>query len=387
MTSEKRSIILVFIGFFLNGFFVLSIGALMPDFIKNLDLSFTVAGSVLSMFAFGNLLSNFISPFLASKLGKRLSISLTSSMIPLGFLLVVVLGDKLRNFLPTLLLFMGIGRGSISIMGNVVINDLSTNKTKSINLLHTIWALGAFLSAFVILLLKKIGFSFNGVMLFLVFMTGLMWFIYTIVDYNYALVDENNTLEDVPQTSKKIDKYFATIALFMFFYLGLENTVNGWLMTYLQNTGSISESLASSIVSFTWLMIMFGRIFTAMISDRVNGNEIIFRYVLGISVMVVSLLFVNNQWAIFVTMLALGFFLSGVYPTSISSVSAYVKGNQKTMALLLTSAAIGGMITPQLIGIVADKTNILFAMNLIVVNIVFMIFFAFRAKKLYKAYQ
>lgn len=382
MKNNNKTINLVFMGFFFSGFFVLAIGTIMPDLIKNFDLSFTEAGSILSMFAFGNLLANFIFPIISEKAGHNTSVAITISTIPIGFLLVGLVGETLHNFLPFMFLIMGIGRGAISIISNIVINDLSENKTKSINLLHTIWALGAFLSAFVILLLKKLGLSFNGIMYFLVFVTGAMWFAYTIIDYNYEIPNHSQD-EEVVVKSKRMDIYFYSIAIFMFFYLGLENTVNGWLMTYLQNMDIISETLSSSIVSLTWLMIMMGRMFTAFMSDKVDGNNIVMTYVVGISLMVVSLLFAKNQWVVFFTMLALGFFLSAVYPTSISNASDYVVGNQKTMAILLTSAAIGGMITPQLIGVVADKTSILFAMNVIVINIIFMLIFAFLSRKIY----
>ncbi len=382
MKNYKKTTNLVFFGFFFSGFFVLAIGTIMPDFINSFGLSFTEAGAILSMFALGNLLSNFVYPLINLKLGDRLSATITIATIPLGFFLIGLVGDKLQMILPLMFLIMGIGRGAISIISNIVINDLSENKTKSINLLHTIWALGAFLSAFVILILKKLSFNFNAILYFLTFVTAIMWASYSIIDYDYEITAHSEVEKEI--TSKPLDIYFYSISIFMFFYLGLENTVNGWLMTYLQNMNIISDTLSSSIVSLTWLMIMMGRIFTAYISDKVDGTKIVMIYVLGISAMVVSLLFASNQWVVFTTMLVLGFFLSAVYPTSISNASDYVVGNQKNMAILLTSAAVGGMITPQIIGIVADKTSILFAMNVIIINIIFMLIFAYVSRKLFK---
>ncbi len=383
MESRLKSIKLVYSGFFISGFFVLAVGVIMPDLISTLGLSFTEAGAILSMFALGNLLSNISFPLLSDKVGRKNAVVGSLMTIPLGLISIVIFGSSLHGIITTIFLIMGIGRGSLSIVSNIVINDLSENKTKGINLLHTIWALGAFLSSFIILILQKIGLSFDGVLIVITGMTLLMTGLYSMINYDYH-VESHSKDSTTKVKSKPLDMYFFSVAILLFFYLGLENTINGWLMTYLKNMDVISESLAGVIVSVTWLMIMIGRVFTASIGKRFNGNDIVFTYVVGVSLMTIALLFANNQWVVFGVMLALGFFLAGIYPTSISNVSEYVVGNQKTMALILISAAIGGMLTPQIIGIVADKTSMVVAMNFIVVNIIGIFSFSVITKVLSK---
>lgn len=383
MESRLKSIKLVYSGFFISGFFVLAVGVIMPDLISTLGLSFTEAGAILSMFALGNLLSNISFPLLSDKVGRKNAVVGSLMTIPLGLISIVIFGSSLHGIITTIFLIMGIGRGSLSIVSNIVINDLSENKTKGINLLHTIWALGAFLSSFIILMLQKIGLSFDGVLIVITGMTLLMTGLYSMINYDYH-VESHSKDSTTKVKSKPLDMYFFSVAILLFFYLGLENTINGWLMTYLKNMDVISESLAGVIVSVTWLMIMIGRVFTASIGKRFNGNDIVFTYVVGVSLMTIALLFANNQWVVFAVMLALGFFLAGIYPTSISNVSEYVVGNQKTMALILISAAIGGMLTPQIIGIVADKTSMVVAMNFIVVNIIGIFSFSVITKVLSK---
>ena len=59
----------------------------------------------------------------------------------------------------------------------------------------------------------------------------------------------------------------------LFFYMGLENSVNGWFVTYLKSTGFMSASLATVMVSVTWIMIMIGRIVIASISKNAAGKD------------------------------------------------------------------------------------------------------------------
>lgn len=373
MKDNQKTIKWVFAGFFLSGLFSLSIGALMPDFILNLNLNYTQAGSILSMFAIGDLFGNFTYPFIASKVGRKKAIALTTLGAPLAYLLIVILKSKMSAFVPLLFLLMGYARGSVNVNSNGIINDISDNKTKAMNYLHTIWALGAFVAAFAIVVLKKVQINFDGLMIYMAIMTLLMALCYQKVDYNYEVHQEANHAQKV---SRKPDLFFYSIAFVLFFYIGLENTINGWLLTYFQNTGRISESLSSYIISLTWLMIMFGRTFTALISDRVEGIKIVFVYTAGIALMILFLLNTNAQSIIFIIMLCLGFFLSAIYPTSVSNAQDYVLDNQKQMSILLISASLGGILTPQIIGFVADKTSIVFAMNIILINAFAMLVFA-----------
>ncbi len=55
--------------------------------------------------------------------------------------------------------------------------------------------------------------------------------------------------------------------------MGLENSVNGWFVTYLKSTGFMSASLATVVVSVTWIMIMIGRIVIASISKNAAGKD------------------------------------------------------------------------------------------------------------------
>ena len=76
--------------------------------------------------------------------------------------------------------------------------------------------------------------------------------------------------------------------------------------------------------------------------------------------------------------------MAGIFPTSVSNAATYTTSNTKRLALLFISASIGGMVTLQIIGWVADKTSILFAINVLLVNAVAMLIFASITLRLYK---
>lgn len=370
---KNKTILRTYFSFFLSGIFILGIGAIMPDLIMNLNLSYSDAGTLLSMFAVGNLLSNFISPFVSERFGNKIAIGILAALVPLSFLSIVVFTDSIRKILWLGFILMGIGRGAVSILSNAIVNDLSDNKSRDMNMLHTIFAIGAGLASFVIIGLKKIGFDFNQLILFLTAITTISWINYLTMDLDLKGQQKSTTVVE----TQKLDFAFFAVAFVMFFYLGLENTINGWFMTYLKSMNILSDAFAATLVSLTWIMIMIGRLITAFISQKVKGTKLVLIYTIGAALAFFGLVSTMNPVIITISILGLGLCLAGIYPTSIANTSKYVIGNQKRLALLLICAALGGIITPQIIGSIADRTSMVFAINVLAINAIAMVVFAF----------
>ncbi|MDE8151771.1 MFS transporter, partial [Erysipelothrix rhusiopathiae] len=198
----------------------------------------------------GNLLSNFISPFVSERFGNKIAIGILAALVPLSFLSIVVFTDSIRKILWLGFILMGIGRGAVSILSNAIVNDLSDNKSRDMNMLHTIFAIGAGLASFVIIGLKKIGFDFNQLILFLTAITTISWINYLTMDLDLKGQQKSTTVVE----TQKLDFAFFAVAFVMFFYLGLENTINGWFMTYLKSMNILSDAFAATLVSLTWIM-------------------------------------------------------------------------------------------------------------------------------------
>ena len=170
---------------------------------------------------------------------------------------------------------------------------------------------------------------------------------------------------------KSADFYLFTLLLFS--YYGVENCVNGWFVTYFQNMGIMSEELATNMVSITWIMVMLGRLATAALSTKREKNKLIFIDCIFTAIFFVLMISTQNVAVIVCSLVGLGFFMAGLYPTCVSSVGRVLKGNTTGMSLFLALVALGGIITPQVIGIMADIFDLNGAIATLVVNIVVMI--------------
>lgn len=379
MKIEKREQIFIrcCYGYSVSGMAVLVIGAVLPSVIAEANISFLAAGGLLSVMAVGNLLASFLFPVLVAATGRRTAITLLTSLTPF-----CLFGLTLLPPLPvlyTIMLVYGLVRGSITIINNAAVNDIyDSGAAGKLNLLHCCFAVGAFLAPFLTAVFMKLGFGWRAVIYLLVFITATAALTYGTMDY--TLLNERMRGAGTKKKSEKKESrsflrsfQFYCIALILFFYLGVENCINGWFVTYLQNTGVMSETYATTLVSVTWLVIMTGRLVCAALSKRMARSTIIFTNALGSGLCFFLLISTKSLPLITLALIGFGFFLAGIYPTCIANAGPLIQGSTFGMAMLTAISAMGGIVTPQIVGGAADHIGIVAAIGVLAVNVLLVI--------------
>ena len=141
----------------------------------------------------------------------------------------------------------------------------------------------------------------------------------------------------------------------LFFYMGLENSVNGWFVTYLKSTGFMSTSLATVMVSVTWIMIMIGRIVIASISKSVPPAKILAVISALQFVSVLILVFADHTTMAVAALILLGLGMAGAFPTTTAFTGDLMGNSPLGMSVFTGIGSLGGILTPQVIGVLADK--------------------------------
>lgn len=356
--------------FFANGMMALVLGAILPYLMNEAGINYSVAGSLLSAFAIGNFLASFVNPFLVSKIGRK------KTTVGLTLLIPVSLGGiaACHNIFILIVacLLLGIGRGTVSIINNMVVND-HIGTTAALNLLHTVFAVGAFLAP----LLTTFYISHQMGWSAIIYTVMILCFL-SCIGYTRLPLEEKITKNQKHDGSNHERKFLKDAGFYMmggvlFFYLGVENCVNGWFVTYFKSMGIMSDSYATNLVSITWLVIMVGRLLVAYLSTRVSKKVLILINCSATGVFFILLISTNQLTWITVALIGLGFFFAGIYPTSVSQGGEYIKGSTLGMSLLLGMAALGGIVTPQIVGVVADYIGMTGAIAILAVNIVCMV--------------
>ena len=341
--EDKRSVIdHCYLTYFISGMVILIFGVILPNLIEERNLSFTAAGGLLSFLAIGNLCSSLVYPVFCGMMSQKTAVVVLAIPYPMC-LFLFTLG------LPVPVLYV-----MIFLMGS---------SHQYLNLLHMWYAVGAFLSPFVTMLLMGAGMNWKTILRLLAVLTVLIVLSYATMDYRKIEKEvEKKAGEENGGSSMTKEKFwflkntgFLLAVGALFFYMGLENSVNGWFVTYLKSTGFMSTSLATVMVSVTWIMIMIGRIVIASISKSVPPAKILAVISVLQFVSVLILVFADHTTMAVAALILLGLGMAGAFPTTTAFTGDLMGNSPLGMSVFTGIGSLGGILTPQVIGVLADK--------------------------------
>lgn len=152
--DERYVLNCCFFVFAVNGLYAMILGSLLPLISSEYALKDTVSGLLISAHQGGNLISGFIAGVLPLYLGRKKSIIFLCSFVVIGFTIMILTGNPVLLILG--FLFTGLSRGSISNFNNITVNEITRSNPAALNILHSIFAIGALLSPFLVILSTSI---------------------------------------------------------------------------------------------------------------------------------------------------------------------------------------------------------------------------------------
>ena len=363
----------LYLGYILSGAVITIFGAILPHLIEEEQLNYAVAGGLISILAIGNFCASIIYPLAKRHFSHRAVVVAITSLSPIIMFLLTI--HPPVYFMYVFVFVLGITKGTVTIISNLAMNVATNSSTKYLNILHTTFAVGAFASPFIMAALLALGFPWRIIMYILCVSGAIFPLNYWTMDYRMleepqpSAANAGDRPADGHTRALLTNRSFLIITFIMFMYVGFENTVNGWFVTYLKDTGVMTSALATSMVSVTWIMMMAGRMGTAQFLQNVNKLQIILVSAL-IDFVAIGLL-VNTHTAtmaaIIIAVLGLG--MSAIYPTTVAAAGPIIEGSTMGLSLLTGISAIGGIIVPQIIGILADHVGIAGAMVTVVLTV------------------
>lgn len=371
-SSQKKIFAQTFYTFFINGSLALILGAMLPYMRETYGLSYQLAGILISVHSVGNLISSFIGGILPAYLGRKKSILLLSSCGFIAFILMPLTNSPVILILAFFL--TGINRGAISNFNNSIINEIATGKAWALNLLHSVFAIGAFIAPFIALLSVRTnpdGWIYACYILAFLCFTEL-------ITYSFMKIPEKSiTVREKKNTDWSFlkNKYFITAAGILFSYLCAEQAINGWLVTYFKESGLMSGSFAQSMASLLWIIILLGRLVSAYLSKKIKKSNLLVVNAMGYLIFFIILLTAKSMTPITIGIIGVGFCMAGLYPTTISCIGKIIKEYPMGLSFLLTFAGLGAILMPSLIGFVAQKIGIVGGMSTVIIAVIITVLF------------
>ena len=415
----------LYLGYILSGAVITIFGAILPHLIEEEQLNYAVAGGLISILAIGNFCASIIYPLAKRHFSHRAVVVGITGLSPIVMLLLTI--HPPVAFMYLLVFVLGITKGTVTIINNLAMNVATNSSTKYLNILHTTFAVGAFASPFIMAALLALGFPWRIIMYILCVSGAIFPLNYWTMDYRMleepqlsaanagdhraggcstaepagttprsaattssdavdstaAAADtaqggdgsgtgsiEQGQLAGAPNLQALLtNRSFLIITFIMFMYVGFENTVNGWFVTYLKDTGVMTSALATAMVSVTWIMMMAGCMGTAQFLQNVNKLWIILVSALIDFVAIVLLVNTHTATMAAIIIAVLGLGMSAIYPTTVAAAGPIIEGSTMGLSLLTGISAIGGILVPQIIGILADQVGIAGAMVTVVLTV------------------
>lgn len=363
----------LYLGYILSGAVITIFGAILPHLIEEEQLNYAMAGGLISILAIGNFCASIIYPLAKRHFSHRAVVVAITGLSPIVMLLLTI--HPPVAFMYLLVFVLGITKGTVTIISNLAMNVATNSSTKYLNILHTTFAVGAFASPFIMAALLALGFPWRIIMYILCVSGAIFPLNYWTMDYRMleepqpSAANAGDHRADGHTRALLTNRSFLIITFIMFMYVGFENTVNGWFVTYLKDTGVMTSALATAMVSVTWIMMMAGRMGTAQFLQHVNKLQIILMSALIDFVAIVLLVNTHTATMAAIIIAVLGLGMSAIYPTTVAAAGPIIEGSTMGLSLLTGISAIGGIVVPQIIGILADQVGIAGAMVTVVLTV------------------
>lgn len=370
--NEKYILICCFFVFAVNGLYAMILGSLLPIISDEYGLNNTMSGALLSAHQAGNLISGFIAGVLPLYLGRKKAIMFLCTFVVMGFAIMILTGNPVLLILG--FLFTGISRGSISNFNNTVVNEVSNSSPAALNFLHSIFAVGALIAPFLVILCTNMAGEKGWKIAVLVI---IILAIISIFLFSKMKIDDSAKQKSKVKISYEFmqNRYFLISVGIIFFYLCAEATINGWLVKYFIDSNIMTIEYAQRLASLLWVVILVGRLTCAFLGDKVSKKKLLLTTSLGTAGFYILLLSTKNITVITIAIMGLGLSMAGIYPTTISTIGNTIKKYPMSMGVLLMVSGIGAILMPIITGALSDAFGILAGMSAIVFAIILMIFF------------
>lgn len=363
--QENRLIAATLFVFGVSGASSMLMGNLMPFLRELYGISYARAGLLLSLPSWGNLAAIFITGYLPTYIGRRKTVLLTAMWMAVGYLLVTF-GVGGAALLPLICLMIGVARGGNTNFSNTMMSTLPGKKSAiGYNLLHGAFAVGAVLSPLALIACTRA--NDNGWRLMTAGITVLCM-IQVAVYCKMTLPAEHITgsIKTVDRSFLK-NKSFWLGAAILFFYISTEYAIVNWLVTYFKDTGVLSAEVSQLMSSLLWVVMFIGRMIGAAIVGKVSRKILLVVDGVGLLCFFLLVFFSRSQPPLVIGIMGVGLFMATIYTTALALGTQSIKGNDLGVSTMIFTGSVGGIITPAVVGMVAEQAGIQAGMGVVVV--------------------
>lgn len=339
------------------------IGATLPKILSDFGWDYVTAGAIIAAGAIGYFVSIYVSGFLVTAIGPRLTMVAGLALDIVGLALFAVVPSPLANLL--LYLGVGLGQGGIELVVNW--STLRMDKSSSgraMNLMHGAFAVGAFVGPFVIGLLMKASLPWTLIYRGISALFALLALAMLGMPFGKLGGDDRKGEAKGTGLVRHPAYWLGFLALLV--YVGIELGVSNWAAEYFVTVFGADAPTGSFMVSLFWAGLLAGRFGVPILyrGSRQGAVLLVLSLTMGASVLPLALVgFFASGGGLFSVAAAL-IFLAGlgcscVYPIVVTLIGgAFPEAQSQAIAFASTGGGIGAFAFPFLMSAISSAWGI-----------------------------
>ena len=345
---------------FTTGLAVLSTGAILPEIVKEFAIGYDLAGILLSLQAIGNMAAVIISGSALDFIGGKIVLLTGSLFLVISFAGIAYTSSAI--ILYFLIFISGCGWGINNIISSIM-NNVTGGSAKHLNRVHVFFAAGAFTAPFFVIFSDAIGMGWRFVSGTISILSLCSVILIIIIKIPAAQIEHKSHKEKQANKIKvsfeafKHARYYIFLAV-SFTYAAVEAIMNGWITTYFQNTGVLTNTEAKIALSLIWISIMTGRIIISIVGDKIKKEYIILSCAFIILIFTSVLMQLSTFLSLAVCVFILGLGLSALLPTNLANSAVVINGSSMAMGILISTGGLGATVGPLITGMAAEQLNL-----------------------------
>lgn len=345
--------------YFAGGLATVITGSVLPPLLLHYHLSYTVGGQLVFAQFIGFLLGVPAAATLLHRVGFKVLLSVAQLVVGLALCSIFVLPPIWVVATASVLTGLGVAAAETA-AATMIMERFVGRRAVAMSYLEVGFGLGALVMPSVASLLIahqswRWSFLVAGTV---AIATAIAWLL---VPSALAPADDGpDPSMDAPASTQgwiRIDRRWllGLFLLLIFLYVGLESSLSSFLPALFIPYLHVSASTASTSVSVLWLAMVLGRVATGWMVRKVSYPRFLFWSISGTLVFLMALTFDRTALPSYVSVFAIGLFMSGIYSITMVFANHALPGSPRLVTSLVTVfAGIGGAVLPAGVGYTMD---------------------------------
>ena len=330
------------------------VGATLPVVVRRFDWPYAIAGYLLAGNAAGYFISSILSGWAVSRVGIR--------PLLFGGLVLQGVGIAFFGWGPqwllnlVLLSLVGVGQGMLEVSANCTVIQLdSSGRSRLMNLMHSAFTIGAVLAPLVVGYVLKNTLNWRLVYIAGGLVSGALACL--VLCFQFPLISQASGAARRGGIFR--DRFLILCWSSILLYVGIEMGMSSWIGEYFVVSTEGTVARASMVVALFWAGILVGRLTFGL---RYHGTR--HRLVLVVSSLtsafgLIGMLFFDQGWIFFFSVILSGLGQSVFYPTVMVVVGEeYQADRGLAIGVVAAGGGIGALIFPLIIGYLADSVGL-----------------------------